>query len=86
MAKGYRNDTIAQVLSRDVKTVERDVKTVERHINNIYGKLQGRRRVRRGRRPPGPCRADVPEGHRNTAHRAVCISLRWPIRKIGAGT
>ena len=33
MAKGYRNDTIAQVLSRDVKTVER-------HINNIYGKLQ----------------------------------------------
>ena len=33
MAKGYRNDTIAQLLSRDVKTVER-------HINNIYGKLQ----------------------------------------------
>ena len=32
MAKGYRNDTIAQVLSRDIKTVER-------HINNIYGKL-----------------------------------------------
>ena len=29
MAKGYRNDTIADVLSRDVKTVER-------HINNIY--------------------------------------------------
>ena len=34
MAKGYRNDTIAAVLSRDVKTVER-------HINNIYGKLNG---------------------------------------------
>ena len=32
MAKGYRNDTIADVLSRDVKTVER-------HINNIYSKL-----------------------------------------------
>ena len=32
IAKGYRNDTIADVLSRDVKTVER-------HINNIYGKL-----------------------------------------------
>ena len=32
MAKGYRNDTIANVLSRDVKTVER-------HINNIYSKL-----------------------------------------------
>ena len=32
MAKGYRNDTIAGVLSRDVKTVER-------HINNIYSKL-----------------------------------------------
>ena len=32
MAKGYRNDTIADVLGRDVKTVER-------HINNIYGKL-----------------------------------------------
>ena len=28
IAKGYRNDTIADVLSRDVKTVER-------HINNI---------------------------------------------------
>ncbi len=34
MAKGYRNETIAGVLSRDVKTVER-------HINNIYSKLQG---------------------------------------------
>ena len=33
LAKGYRNDTIAGLLSRDVKTVER-------HINNIYGKLQ----------------------------------------------
>ena len=33
IAKGYRNDTIADLLSRDVKTVER-------HINNIYGKLQ----------------------------------------------
>lgn len=33
MAKGYRNDTIADVLSRDVKTVER-------HINNIYSKLR----------------------------------------------
>jgi DNA-binding NarL/FixJ family response regulator len=33
MAKGFRNDTIADVLSRDVKTIER-------HINNIYNKLQ----------------------------------------------
>lgn len=33
IAKGYRNETIAETLSRDVKTVER-------HINNIYGKLQ----------------------------------------------
>jgi len=33
MAKGYRNDTIAQVLSRDVRTVER-------HINSIYSKLE----------------------------------------------
>ena len=32
MAKGFRNDTIAQVLTRDVRTVER-------HINSIYGKL-----------------------------------------------
>ena len=32
MAKGYRNNTIADVLSRDVETVER-------HINNIYSKL-----------------------------------------------
>ena len=32
ISKGYRNDTIADVLSRDVKTVER-------HINNIYSKL-----------------------------------------------
>ncbi|MCH7714416.1 MAG: response regulator transcription factor [Chloroflexi bacterium] len=32
MAKGYRNDTIADVLSRDVKTIER-------HINNIYSTL-----------------------------------------------
>ena len=31
MAKGFRNDTIAQVLSREVRTVER-------HINSIYGK------------------------------------------------
>ena len=36
MAKGYRNDTIADVLSRDVKTVER-------HINNIYSKLSSDR-------------------------------------------
>ena len=33
IAKGYRNDTIARVLSRDLRTVER-------HINSIYGKLQ----------------------------------------------
>ena len=33
LAKGYRNDTIAGLLSRDVKAVER-------HINNIYSKLQ----------------------------------------------
>ena len=32
MAKGYRNDTIAQVLCLDLETVER-------HINSIYGKL-----------------------------------------------
>ena len=32
MAKGYRNDTVAQVLGVEPKTVER-------HINNIYGKL-----------------------------------------------
>ena len=32
VARGYRNDTIADVLSRDVKTVER-------HINNIYTSL-----------------------------------------------
>ena len=32
LAKGYRNDTIAGLLSRDVKTIER-------HINNIYSKL-----------------------------------------------
>lgn len=32
MAKGYRNDTIAAVLSREPKTVER-------HINDIYSKL-----------------------------------------------
>lgn len=32
VAKGYRNDTIADVLSRDVKTIER-------HINNIYSTL-----------------------------------------------
>ena len=32
VARGYRNDTIAQVLSRDIKTVER-------HMNNIYSKL-----------------------------------------------
>ena len=37
MAKGFRNDTIADVLSRDVKTVER-------HINNIYSKLFSERR------------------------------------------
>ena len=36
MAKGYRNDTIADVLSRDVKTIER-------HINNIYSKLSSAR-------------------------------------------
>ena len=34
VAKGYRNDSIADVLSRDVKTVER-------HINNIYTTLLG---------------------------------------------
>ena len=33
LAKGYRNDTIAGLLSRHVKTVEG-------HINNIYSKLQ----------------------------------------------
>ena len=32
MARGYRNDTIADVLGCDVRTVER-------HINKIYGKL-----------------------------------------------
>lgn len=32
VAKGYRNETIAGVLSRDVKTIER-------HINNIYSTL-----------------------------------------------
>ena len=34
VARGYRNETIAGVLSRDVKTVER-------HINNIYTALLG---------------------------------------------
>jgi two-component system nitrate/nitrite response regulator NarL len=34
MAKGYRNESIADVLSRDVKTIER-------HINNIYSTLLG---------------------------------------------
>ena len=34
MAKGYRNNTIAQVLCLEPKTVER-------HINNIYSKLGG---------------------------------------------
>ena len=34
VARGYRNETIAGVLSRDVKTVER-------HINNIYTSLLG---------------------------------------------
>ena len=34
VAKGYRNDSIAEVLSRDVKTIER-------HINNIYTTLLG---------------------------------------------
>ena len=33
LAKGYRYDSVAGLLSRDVKTVER-------HINNIYSKLQ----------------------------------------------
>jgi len=33
LAMSYRNDTIAGILSRDVKTVER-------HINYIYSKLQ----------------------------------------------
>ncbi len=32
VSRGYRNETIAGVLSRDVKTVER-------HINNIYSTL-----------------------------------------------
>ncbi len=32
MARGYKNDTIAEVLSLDTKTVER-------HINNVYSKL-----------------------------------------------
>ena len=34
MAKGYRNEGIAEVLTRDVKTIER-------HINHIYTTLQG---------------------------------------------
>lgn len=34
MAKGYRNESIADVLSRDVKTIER-------HINSIYSTLLG---------------------------------------------
>ena len=34
MAKGYRNEGIAEALSRDVKTIER-------HINHIYTGLQG---------------------------------------------
>ena len=34
VARGYRNDSIADVLSRDVKTIER-------HINNIYSTLLG---------------------------------------------
>ena len=34
MAKGYRNEGIAEVLSRDVKTIER-------YINHIYTSLQG---------------------------------------------
>jgi len=34
MAKGYRNDTIAEVLGLEPKTIER-------HINNIYSKLNG---------------------------------------------
>ena len=34
VAKGYRNESIADVLSRDVKTIER-------HINNIYSTLLG---------------------------------------------
>ena len=33
VAKGYRNDTIAQVLCLDVRTVER-------HINSVYNKLE----------------------------------------------
>ena len=32
MAKGYRNEAIARVMARDVKTIER-------HINNIYGTI-----------------------------------------------
>ena len=32
MARGYKNDTIAEVLTLDTKTVER-------HINNVYSKL-----------------------------------------------
>ena len=32
VSRGYRNETIAGVLSRDVKTIER-------HINNIYTTL-----------------------------------------------
>ncbi len=42
MAKGYRNDTIAEVLGLEPKTVER-------HINNIYGKLGDRMGSRHAR-------------------------------------
>ena len=33
MSKGYRNEAIAEVLSRDLKTIER-------HINNIYSAFE----------------------------------------------
>ena len=33
MARGYRNETIAEMLSRDINTIER-------HVNNIYSKVQ----------------------------------------------
>ena len=42
MSKGYRNNTIADVLCLELKTVER-------HINNIYGKLGDRMGSRHAR-------------------------------------
>ena len=54
LARGYRNDTIAEIL-------ERDVKTVERHINNIYASLQDEEDE--SKHPPCPGCAEVPQGH-----------------------